>query len=59
MYADPSGHFPVAALIIGTIVGAVIGAGSSIISQGIENNWDFSKFDVVLLIADTIFGAID
>ena len=59
MYADPSGHFPVAALIIGAIVGAVIGAGSSIISQGIENNWDWSKFDVGLLIVDTVFGAID
>ncbi len=40
MYYDPTGHFFVSALLIGTLVGGIIGAGVSVISQGITNGWD-------------------
>ena len=37
---DPTGHFFVSALLIGALVGGIIGAGASVISQGITNGWD-------------------
>lgn len=40
MYYDPTGHFFVSALLIGTLVGGIIGTGVSVISQGITNGWD-------------------
>ena len=42
MYVDPDGHFAlsVTALLIGTLIGGIIGAGFSVISQGITNGWD-------------------
>lgn len=41
MYVDPNGHFTISALIlIGLGVGATVGAGASIVSQGISNGWE-------------------
>ena len=59
MYTDPSGGFPICALIIGGLIGAIIGSASSIISQGIETKWDWNKIDGNLIISSAIFGAID
>ena len=35
MYVDPSGHFAINALIIGAIIGAAVGFGTSVISQSL------------------------
>jgi len=43
-------------LLIG---GVVVGATSSFVSQGIENDWNFEEFNAGLIISDTIFGAVD
>ncbi len=54
--ADPEGHFFVSALIIGTLVGGIIGASVSVISQGVTNGWDNINGWQVLL--DGTIGAI-
>ena len=54
--ADPDGHFFVSALIIGTLVGGIIGASVSVISQGVTNGWDNINGWQVLL--DGTIGAI-
>ena len=53
---DPEGHFFVSALIIGTLVGGIIGASVSVISQGVTNGWDNINGWQVLL--DGTIGAI-
>ena len=40
MGMDPTGHFMISALIISTIIGVTIGAGASVISQGVTNGWE-------------------
>jgi len=58
MYVDPTGDFAISilALLIGAGVGALIGAGSSVISQGITNGWNNINGWQVLL--DGTIGAI-
>ena len=59
-YIDPSGRITLlACVVIGAFIGASVGAISSVISQGIANNGDWSKFNYGLLISDIIFGAIE
>lgn len=58
MYHDPSGTFAISALIIGVIAGAVIGAGTSIVTQAASNDWNFGQIDGGLVISDGVFGAI-
>ena len=37
---DPTGHLFISALLIGTLVGGIIGAGASAITQGLTNGWN-------------------
>lgn len=53
---DPSGHFFFSALLIGAIVGGIIGAGASVVSQGLSNGWESINGWQVLL--DGTIGAI-
>lgn len=58
MYSDPSGRFAISALIIGVIVGAVIGGGSSIVTQLSSNGGNWDNINYGLVINDAIFGGI-
>ena len=40
MNVDPSGHVAISLLLIGFFVGAAVGFGGSVVSQGITNGWD-------------------
>lgn len=40
MYTDPSGKFAISLLVVGFIVGALVGATASVVSQRITNGWD-------------------
>ena len=40
MNVDPSGHVAISLLLIGFFVGAAVGFGESVVSQGITNGWD-------------------
>ena len=59
MYVDPTGDFAISilALLIGAGVGALIGAGSSVISQGITNGW--SNINGWQVLLDGTIGAIN
>ena len=39
-YVDPTGHVAISLLLIGFFVGAAVGFGGSVVSQGITNGWD-------------------
>jgi hypothetical protein len=58
MYVDPSGEFAITALIIGVIAGAILGAGTSIITQAASNDWNWYDISYGLVINDAIFGGI-
>ena len=58
MYSDPSGKFAISALIIGVVVGMIIGAGTSVVTQAASNDWDFTNINYGLVINDAIFGGI-
>ena len=55
MYSDPEGN-SIATIIIGTIIGAAIGFGSSIGKQLIDNGWDFSKLEWGQVVNRMIVG---
>ena len=40
MKVDTDGNFAISLLLIGFAVGAAVGAGVSVVSQGLENGWD-------------------
>ena len=55
-YADPSGHVAISIgllLVIGGIVGAVIGAGTSVAGQYLANGCSWGQ-----LILDTVLGGV-
>ncbi len=59
MMADPSGRFFIslfALVCIGVGVGTVVGAGVSVVSQGIEKGW--SNINVGQVVLDAIIGGI-
>ena len=55
MYADPSGHFSISTLIIGTIIGAAVGFGTSVLSQSLMGDKEINWGQVAL---DTVMGGI-
>lgn len=60
MYINSSGHLTFSILLgIGTLVGAIVGSGVTLVTQLIENNGDFKKVERRLVIVDSVFGAID
>ena len=55
MYADPSGHFAISTLIIGAIIGAAVGFGTSVLSQSLMGDKEINWGQVAL---DTLMGGI-
>ena len=55
MYADPSGHFAISTLIIGAIIGAAVGFGTSVLSQSLMGDKEINWGQVAL---DTVMGGI-
>ena len=55
MYVDPSGHFAINTLIIGTIIGAAVGFGTSVLSQSLMGDKEKNLGQVAL---DTVMGGI-
>ena len=43
LLVDPNGQFPT--IVIGAIIGLAIGAGTDLVNQGIQNNWNWSKMN--------------
>ena len=56
MNIDPSGHFVFSLFLLGLGVGALIGFGTSVITQGLSNGWDNINWSQVGL--DTLIGGI-
>lgn len=57
MYTDPNGNFFFSTLIIGSVVGGIVGAGVSAITQGISNGWD--KINGWQVLLDGAIGAFN
>lgn len=55
-YVDPSGHFLLAATLIGLGVGALVGAGSNVYKQYKKNNNSFNNFSWGSFAKDTFIG---
>jgi hypothetical protein len=57
-YADHTGHFPIllGLLFLGFGIGAAIGAGASVVTQGLTNGWENINGWQVLL--DSVIGGI-
>lgn len=55
-YVDPSGHFLLAATLIGLGVGALVGAGSNAYKQYKKNNNSFNNFSWGSFAKDTFIG---
>lgn len=55
-YVDPSGHFLLAATLIGLGVGALVGAGSNAYKQYKQNNNSFNNFNWGSFAKDTFIG---
>lgn len=57
-FRDPSGHFPILSLIIGSIVGALVGMASNAISQGIRMAYSGDSFDWKEFGVSAALGAV-
>jgi len=55
---DPSGHFPIISLIIGSVVGFLVGAGVSSISESIKIATQGGHFDWKQVVIGGVVGAI-
>ena len=61
MYSDPNGHLAISIgllMLIGFVVGAAIGAGSSAIGQFVGNGFTFEGFNWGQFALDTFLGGV-
>ena len=59
MYADPSGHFAISALIIGAIIGAAIGFGGTVLADYVDDGQIFNgSISAGSYIANTLVGGL-
>lgn len=60
MYEDSDGNFGmINALLIASMVEALVGGTTNFVSEMSQNNWDINKVNLGVVLSGAIFGAVD